>query len=168
MLKKPEFYNKVFHKYNNIIDSISIGVETLDNYALKLLNKGSSVKDCLDVFEKIIKDNKDIKIIALVMKNLASKSKDDIIEGYNKLVNIKLKFKNTKIPFEILPIDLELYPEIEYTNDKHIKLLTHPSKILCKYERIGDDGKEIPPDKKIINKEIFKEIHSYINITTRI
>jgi len=160
-LKDNTYFDRIFNNEKDFF-AIYIGIETLDNFALGLLNKGSDVNDSIKIFDKIIKrKNKNILVHCLLMLNLASKNKEHIIEGYNKLAEIRLKFLRAGIQLEILPIDLELYPEIEYSNNKFFKLLTPPDKIPCLYERYDINGKKILFDKQIVDKKIFKFVNYY-------
>lgn len=163
LLKDDRYFDMIFNKYKDVINSVVIGIETLDESALKLINKGVTVRDTFEVVDKIIKANNQsdipIGIGNLFMSNLASFSKLHIIDGYNKAFELKEIFDSSTTPTTYSFSEFKVNPLVKYVyNNPFIKLKGEPLKVLNKYDRFDRDGNLLPLDKEIIDPEIWNKI----------
>ncbi len=164
LLKSNKYWKHVVDN-SDVIKTLMVGTETLDNFGLKLLNKGCTWQDTFEVNNKIIEHNKNssggrqIGVIHCIMQNLATKNEQNVKDSYSRLNEMVNKLKGSGTKFYMSPSEFNCTPLIDYTtNNPYLKLLVHPYKINNKYKRIDENGSVMRLDKEIVDPEIYKNI----------
>lgn len=108
---------------NAFIDSFMIGFETLSPFALKYLNKNHTVGDVDKLVDKIIKRiDRDKVVIFNMMVDLPYESREDIIENYRKIKEIKQRMTDEGFEkFRLNPIALYIQPQLNLIDNKFIR-----------------------------------------------
>ena len=161
MLKNDKHFNMIFNKYKDMIVGLIVGTEYLNDFGLKLLNKGSTVDDYFYVMRKVVNYNKGpdpIIIRQFLMINICDRSIDDIKINYDNLITAKHLFESHDQNFATIISTYMPLIGTDYHNSKYIKLLKHPLHIDNQYIRLDEDGNTIPSDNKIIDSDIYDTI----------
>lgn len=162
-LLNTKTYFENIKNYQHMIKTVIIGMETLDNFSLKLLNKGNTYQDTFEFVNKFIEFNKEmqtpIELLVCLMKNLAIKSEADVIENYKKIKELKDLLNNSRTRHAFTWSEFNNTPGIDYlTKNPYIKLRQHPLIINNKYDRIDENGEPLGTDEEIIDKDLYNEL----------
>jgi len=110
--------------YNECSDYLVLGIDTTDDYSLKIMNKMQKYADILDTKNKMILSlRKDIKIVFIVLIDAPMRNKQSIIDNYYKILNIKNDFfKNGFSDIQFNIFFMTNFPDIPLMNNNHYKL----------------------------------------------
>ena len=169
MLQNDTYFNQLFIEHSDVISSIMLGIECLDDTMLQLLHKDSSVKDIFTIITKIIKYNsfidRPIRIINYLMSNLIAKNKQNIIDSYNNLFKLKELFDNSNTPYVYDCNRINVTPKVseQYSNNPYIRLTSSPLQLVNTFERIDENNNVLPHDAEIIGEDTFNSIMNFHN-----
>jgi len=181
-LKRADFIDNI-NKYN--IDMILLGMESVNDFSLKMISKGYRFNDIQEAFTMMKNRMKrNINLATMLILDLPSKNRDEIDENFNKIVNMKADMFNEGFyRFNYSIGLLQINPGInEIVDGKYIRLtdgpseqssgesyLTHliretgfvghlPDGLNLHFERFDEDGNHLPTDLKLIDHEKLRYI----------
>ena len=162
-LNNETYFNYIFDRYKDLIKGLSIGVESLDDFALKLLGKPFKVEHYFNVLERIIKFNcnnrSKIDIRQFLMMNICNKNKEHIRNDYQNQLYVQKLLKKYDMPGLFSYNVYSPTFDSEYTiNNPYIRLHKHPYMIDNTYTRIDEDGNELPDDSQIVEPSVFNQL----------
>jgi len=179
MLKNIPYIKKV----NKYINSISLGVESFDNFSLKYINKGYNRNDINKAFENVSKYCSDLEVVMMLMMDLPVKRKEDVIENYKNIKITKEKLNANGINVHMIPKLLEISWALRKTfpDNQFLKVVSPDAKDISgryiiwqaleelgvvdrkvyksrttPFKRYGSDGNVIKSDLFIIPDDIFE------------
>lgn len=180
LLKNIQYVKKI----NKYISRIYVGVESLDAFSLKYINKGFTPEDVLKAFDNIINicDPK-LEVHLFLMIDLPIQSRSDVVVNYEKIYSLKQKLLNNNFQVGMLPKLLEINRDLlgdDFIDNNFLRVADHDSQFLSgRYiiwkmfedfgiaersiyrdrttplERYGIDGRIIPSDLFLISDELF-------------
>jgi len=159
-LLNDDFFDNIFIKYSDVIQSILIGFECIEDFSLKLLNKGVNENDTFKIIQKICNYKSDVGILALFMSNLATNNKDAVTKNYKNIKKFKDMCNQNDIKYNFSFSEFNANPLSEYTtNNPYLRLKYHPLYVLNDYDRVDENGNIFSKhDSKIIDSELYNEI----------
>lgn len=180
LLKNIQYVKKI-EKY---ISRIYVGVESLDDFSLKYINKGFTSQDVLKAFDNIMNicDPK-LEVHLFLMIDLPIQNRFNVVTNYEKIYNLKQKLLNNNFQVGMLPKLLEVNRDLlgnDFIDNKFLRVANHDSQFLSgRYiiwkmfedlgiaersiyrdrttplERYGTDGSVIPSDLFLISDKLF-------------
>ena len=126
LLRNPVYVKKI-DKY---IDSISLGIESFDNFSLKYINKGYTLKDINNALNNVIEYCSDLQVVMMLMMDLPIRSSSAIIHNYELIKEAREKLENNGLRVYMLPKLLEVNWNLRKTflDNKYLRLADRQSK----------------------------------------
>jgi len=166
LLNNDHYFNNLI-KYHEIIDYIITGIESLDDFSLKLLGKSHTFNDVIKAASRLIifnnTTNNPIKLIGLYMANLATKNNQHVIDNYNRQ-NILLKiFESSNTSYTPDTSAYNFMPLNRYvTNNPYLKPRGNHLTVLNDYIRYDENGNEMLKDSEIVDTDLDNKLIKYI------
>jgi len=120
MLKNVTYVKKV----NKYIDSISLGIESFDDFSLKYINKGYKLSDINVALDNVAKYCDNLQVVMMLMMDLPVRNKQSVIRNYENVKLAREKLEANGIEVDMLPKLLEVNWKLRETflDNKFLKI----------------------------------------------
>jgi len=129
MLKNVNYVKKI----NKYVKSISLGVESMDDFSLKYINKGYDSRDIEIAFDNVAKHCDSLEIVMMLMMDLPVKNEWSIFENYKRIKEQRNKLEENGISIHMLPKLLEVNWKLRETfvDHKYLRIAKENSNNHC-------------------------------------